>query len=381
MKALSVVCLSTSPPTATQSKECLRRRFEFVEYGASVTEDSSSTPTISCDGRIPGVTLELTHWNGNETPEKYYADTSTEMALRLPTNIFQEARILNNHFDTDGALSVFACLQPDLAQHYAPLLMEGAAAGDFGEWSSDRGIQLDATLEALCQQECGGDDAIAYQRALEELPKLLHDLTHNQGAGYETLWKPALDHAYQSKESLEKSDSTLELLPSGMIISVERASGSGQGGDDDDESTGNAQPESWLSSFALHRALVERGWWDTTNRILRAMPVRQSNMFHYRYEKPGHGWVQKLTTRRPIPPVSTDLQTHMVEALEKQQEEPTNRIGDQSSEEFQRKGTVPFWKKGGPSLVTICSTSSPIHVTPAQVAKLLIEMESDESVF
>ncbi|KAL7579721.1 hypothetical protein ACA910_021865 [Epithemia clementina (nom. ined.)] len=166
------------------------------------------------------------------------------MALRLPTNIFQEARILNNHFDTDGALSVFACLQPDLAQQYAPLLMEGAAAGDFGEWSSDRGIQLDATLEALCQQECGGNDAIAYQRALEELPKLLHDLTHNQGAGYETLWKPALDHAYQSKESLEKSDSTLELLPSGMIISVERASGSGQGGDDDDESTGNAQPNS-----------------------------------------------------------------------------------------------------------------------------------------
>ena len=35
----------------------------------------------SVNGRVPGATLELSRSNGNPTPESYYEDTPTEIAL------------------------------------------------------------------------------------------------------------------------------------------------------------------------------------------------------------------------------------------------------------------------------------------------------------
>lgn len=133
------------------------RSFRLVPYGEAVSPSlAASGPTISCDGRVPGSTLELTHWTANVTPRPLYADTSTECALRLAQACSRgeyaqlaEATVLNNHFDTDGVLSVWACLEPEAALRHAALLCEGAEAGDFGEWSSDRGIQLDAAIEAI----------------------------------------------------------------------------------------------------------------------------------------------------------------------------------------------------------------------------------------
>ena len=390
MKHIPLISLSsvTNRPTATQTKGLFRRTFQYLEYGSSIADakaDSSLlvrqqqspiTTTICCDGRIPGVTLELTHWNGNATPEKYYADTSTEMALNLPTDIYQDACILNNHFDTDGVLSVFACLQPNLAQKYAELLVEGAAAGDFGEWTSDCGIQLDATLEAICQDECKGNEAHAYQRALEQLPDILHDLTYNQGAAYESLWKPCLDSAYQSLEFIQKNDATLERLPSGLVISMEPTTTTIH------SASGTT---AWLSNFALHRSLVDKGWWTTTNRLLRVSKLSSSNdarnqcndnttndLFHYRYEKPGHGWVHRLAVRRPIPTVQDPQQ--LVSALEEQVVASSSATRKSKSP---GKGQIAksSWKIGGPSLVSICETTRAIHVPVKKVATLLSEME------
>ena len=45
------------------------RSFLFVPYGEAVSPSlAASGPTISCDGRVPGSTLELTHWTDNATP-------------------------------------------------------------------------------------------------------------------------------------------------------------------------------------------------------------------------------------------------------------------------------------------------------------------------
>ena len=45
------------------------RSFLFVPYGEAVSPSlAASGPTISCDGRVPGSTLELTHWTDNVTP-------------------------------------------------------------------------------------------------------------------------------------------------------------------------------------------------------------------------------------------------------------------------------------------------------------------------
>jgi hypothetical protein len=103
--------------------------------------------------------LDVTHWTGNETPDNLYADTSTGMALNLAKQMddypeFATATVLNNHFDTDGVLSVWwACLEPEKALGFETLLIQGAEAGDFGEWSSEEGANPDCAVTALLSND------------------------------------------------------------------------------------------------------------------------------------------------------------------------------------------------------------------------------------
>ena len=84
------------------------RRFEFVEGSYQ-----GDVPAISCDGLVPGTALDLTHWQGNHTPGRFKADTSTAIALNFVISPeagqqWATAVAVNNHFDTDGVLSVWA---------------------------------------------------------------------------------------------------------------------------------------------------------------------------------------------------------------------------------------------------------------------------------
>ena len=103
--------------------------------------------------------------------------SSTEIALnwvkqkQTDQTGFEDALVLNNHYDSDGVLSAFALLEPEVALRHEALLVAGAEAGDFDEWpADDRGIKLDA---ALCELEAlgGGSDEQAYSRVL---PQVLH---------------------------------------------------------------------------------------------------------------------------------------------------------------------------------------------------------------
>jgi hypothetical protein len=53
-----------------------------------------------------------------------------------------------------------------------------------------------------------------------------------------------------------------------------------------------------VSAYAIHRHLVESDLLQNTNRVLRGTGGG-AEIFRYRYEKPGHGWVQKLVKRTP----------------------------------------------------------------------------------
>jgi len=299
------------------------REFQFVDYGKSF---ESQRPTISCDGKVSGVTLELTHWTGSTTPDEYYADTSTEMALQLPDSVLSNALVLNNHYDTDGVLSVWACLEPALASRYADLLKEGAEAGDFGEWSSDLGIKLDSVISAMYSN----DEEAAYKKALRELPNLLDDLKKTKGTAYKELWQPVLDHAYRSYDALVQGEAILKAGPGSITILEEPFS---------------------LSSYALHRGLVQEGLLDRTTRVLRVMP--NSSGYSYRYEKPGHGWVQRLVDRKAIPSVDA---TKLVKQL--------NAIDGPSA-----------WKTGGEGgLVAICFAKS-LEKSPEIVVNQLYELD------
>ena len=391
----NVAAFTTFPPPPSQpiqpSCACLHmaltrttaRTFQFVKYGSSYDASSSSSssgknrPTISCDGRIScssssssgsdntGVTLELTHWTDNQTPAEYYADTSTEMALLLPPSVLSNAVVLNNHYDTDGVLSVFACLEPAVAQQYATILKAGAEAGDFGEWSinddngkvHDLGIKLDAILSAIGEDY--EDEAVAYQDALEELPLILKDLVETGGKDYINLWKPVLDHAYESWQELETGDAALETIP----VTTSQMEGSNSNDDGQQEQQLLAiltEPANLpISPFALHRGLVETGVMDQTTRVLRVMERFHNDydMFRYVYEKPGHGWVQKLVDRPSIPLVDADRLVASLNAQESKWGNP--------------------WKTGGPSgLVSICFTNE-LPVLPDEVVTRLTKMEAD----
>lgn len=127
---------------------------------------------------LAGAALDLTHWRGNKTPESLYADTSTEIAL----NFLRRGApgkpagplVVNNHFDSDGALAVWALLNPEEALRHEQLLIEAASAGDFNEWpqAPSMGVELNAALEVL-SSECGDDAAKAYDVVLPQISALL----------------------------------------------------------------------------------------------------------------------------------------------------------------------------------------------------------------
>ena len=113
---------ATAPSSSSPSSSNNRRRFQFVQYGDTLPANYSLMKTIACDGNVSGATVQLTHWTGNETEEKYYADTSTEIAMNFiehnnedDSDEYADAIVLNNHYDTDGVLSCFALLEPEFA--------------------------------------------------------------------------------------------------------------------------------------------------------------------------------------------------------------------------------------------------------------------------
>ena len=309
------LALSGAAAAATTGKKGLNgggvgRRFSFLPYGSSAPDDDGR-PSLSCDGKVPGTTLDLTHWTNNTTPDALYADTSTEIALNFARarlddgeyREFDDALVVNNHYDTDGVLSVFACLDPETALRHESLLIRGAESGDFGEWSSDEGVKLDLAVSAMLfaedDDDSNGDEveeeeeeeAAAYERALRTLPALLEDLEKTGGSRHEHLWRDGFEAAQAAWKGIAHAG----IIPGTSLFLVETAPGMDR-----------------IPAYAVHRAL-RRAEADglshaPANRILHAVPSitagvggQQKLRYRYVYEKPGHGWVKRLRDRSAVP--------------------------------------------------------------------------------
>jgi hypothetical protein len=175
----------------------LARRFQFV---AGAYE--GDVPAISCDGLVAGAALDLSHWEGNRTPPEYKADTSTEIALNFASSSearerWADAVIVNNHFDTDGILSIWVLLDPERAAACRELLLAAAEAGDFDEWPAlDRGLWLDAAIRTLAAKAT--DDAEAYASVLPQLPDLVRCVDDRRD-----LWGQEWDNLQSAVAALE----------------------------------------------------------------------------------------------------------------------------------------------------------------------------------
>ena len=192
-------------------------RFEFY------TEALANVPKLSVDGTVDN-SLHFSHWQGNTTPAQLKADTSTEIALNLVASPNRTALtngielVTNNHFDTDGVLSVWTVLNGERALAYRDLLVSAAEAGDFSEHSSDDGVRVSIAIQGSDQASPNNDDgsplarslageevddeARAYELVLPEVERLLTNIND-----YESLWREGWERVAAAIESFERGES------------------------------------------------------------------------------------------------------------------------------------------------------------------------------
>ena len=192
-------------------------RFEFY------SEALADVPKLSIDGTVDN-SIHFSHWQGNTTPAEVKADTSTEIALNLVASPNRAVLtngielVTNNHFDTDGTLSVWTVLTGERALAYRDLLIAAAEAGDFSEHSSDDGVRVSIAIQGADQAspnndtgsplarllagESVDDDARAYELVLPEVERLLTNIND-----YESLWREGWDSVAAAIESFERGES------------------------------------------------------------------------------------------------------------------------------------------------------------------------------
>ncbi|MEP6636414.1 MAG: DUF6687 family protein [Acidobacteriota bacterium] len=197
-------------------------RFEFYTSGIE------NVPKLSVDGTVSNG-VHFSHWEGNQTPAEVKADTSTEIALNLVGSPNREKLtqgielVTNNHFDTDGVLSVWSVLTGERAGELSELLIPAAEAGDFSELSTDNGVRASIAIQGSDQaspDNDGGsplagylngapvsDDVKAYELVLPEVERLLTKIDD-----YEHLWRQGWEQIAIAVESFERGGSTVEEL-------------------------------------------------------------------------------------------------------------------------------------------------------------------------
>ena len=192
-------------------------RFQFY------SEDLDDVPKLSVDCTVAN-SIHFSHWQGNATPAEVKADTSTEIVLNLVasprrTELTQGIElVVNNHFDTDGVLSVWSVLNGERALGFRDLLISAAEAGDFSEHSSDDGVKVSIAIQGLNQAGSDNDDASplasflagqrvdddarAYDLVLPEVERLLSDVN-----AYETLWRDGWNDVSLALDSFARGES------------------------------------------------------------------------------------------------------------------------------------------------------------------------------
>ena len=263
-------------------------RFEFY------SEALANVPKLSIDGTVDN-SIHFSHWQGNTTPAEVKADTSTEIALNLVASPNRAALtngielVTNNHFDTDGTLSVWTVLNGERALPYRDLLIAAAEAGDFSEHSSDDGVRVSIAIQGADQAspnndtgsplarliagENVDDDARAYDLVLPEVERLLTNIND-----YEPLWREGWESVAAAIESFERGESKVTEFAGTKISLITLApklfDGAGF------SPTRHAAPYTAISKFAKGEL------------FLIAIPT--SSGWFYRLDYPYYSWAETV---------------------------------------------------------------------------------------
>lgn len=194
-------------------------RFKFYD------EQLTDVPKLSVDGTVDNA-IHFSHWKGNRTPASVKADTSTEIALNLVAAPNREELtggidlVTNNHFDTDGVLSVWTVLTGERALDLRDKLIAAAEAGDFSELSTPEAVRASIVIQGsespideeagspLAQQLAGepvNDDARAYELVLPHVERVLTRTNE-----YESLWCDPWNRIASALDSFAKGKSRVD---------------------------------------------------------------------------------------------------------------------------------------------------------------------------
>jgi hypothetical protein len=263
-------------------------KFEFY------TEALDNVLKLSVDGTVDN-SIHFSHWEGNRTPTEVKADTSTEIALNLvaSSNRTQLTNgielVTNNHFDTDGVLSVWTVLNGERALPYRDLLIAAAEAGDFSEYSSDDGVKVSIAIQGSDQASPNNDDGsplarlIAGEEADDDarayelvLPRVEHLLTSIND--YESLWREGWDSVTAAIESFEQGKSTVEEYSDTKISLINLASELFDGAGF--SPTRHAAPYTAISKFAKGELFV--------------IAIPTNGGWFYRIDYPYYSWAETV---------------------------------------------------------------------------------------
>src|SRR5215218_1823487 len=265
-------------------------RFEFY------TEALENVPKLSVDGTVDN-SIHFSHWQGNTTPAELKADTSTEIALNLVASPNRAELtngielVTNNHFDTDGVLSVWTVLTGERALAHRDLLIAAAEAGDFSEYSSDDGVRVSIAIQGsdqaspnnddgsplaqLVAGEAVDDDARAYELVL---PKVEHLLTHIDE--YESLWRAGWESVVAAVESFEQGKSTVVELADISVITLAPELFEGAGF----SPTRHSAPYTAISKFAKGELFL--------------IAIPNGSGWFYRIDYPYYSWAETVVRPR-----------------------------------------------------------------------------------
>ncbi len=307
-------------------------RFEFY------TDALENIPKLSVDGTVDNA-IHFSHWQGNATPAELKADTSTEIALNLVASPNRTALtngielVTNNHFDTDGVLSVWTVLTGERALAYRDLLIAAAEAGDFSEHSSDDGVRVSIAIQGsdqaspnnddgsplarLIAGEEVDDDARAYDLVLPEVERLLTNIND-----YEHLWREGWNSVAAAIESFDRGKSSVSEHSGISLITLAPELFDGAGF----RPTRHAAPYTAISKFA-------RG-----ELYLIAIPT--SGGWFYRLDYPYYSWADTVVRPR----IKRRDLTGVLQLLNSKE---SNREGRWQTDNREMTSAVKFLDVGG----------------------------------
>ncbi|MFN2499599.1 MAG: DUF6687 family protein [Pyrinomonadaceae bacterium] len=267
-------------------------RFEFYHPGLD------DVPKLSVDGTVSN-SVHFSHWQGNETPVPVKADTSTEIALNLVASPNRDKLtqgielVTNNHFDTDGVLSVWTMLNGERALQLRDKLIPAAEAGDFSEFTNEDAIRASIAIQGSDQPITGDDsgsplagelagaavddDARAYELVLPEVERVL-----TRTGEFENLWRGPWTQIETSIDSFERGESKVEEFSEGKfsLVTVARDVFGTSGFDP----ARHAAPFTAISRYAKGQL------------FLIAIPYQ--NGWAYRIDYPYHSWAETIVRPR-----------------------------------------------------------------------------------